>query len=884
MKKNYYLSALLLMTFLVSSVQLLKAQTEQVIYTTGFESSEGFVAGTSYNNTTVKFQGPATQQWGVIMGTTTTTGKISDVQSLQMRSYSGNQTAGALYTDFDLAKVTKVTFKAQAYNAESPALNAYYSTDGGVSWSAATQIAVTTTAAEYTYTVSTTGEFPVVRIKLEHPTVNVAGRLTIDDVAVYGMKSATPEVSIPVISATGVSKDTDVFFKTAELAIATSTEGAVLYYTTDGSEPTTSSAVYSAPFVITATTTVKAMGVLDGYTNSSVVTKIITITEPATATVPYTETFNNTLGDWYKFEVAGAKPWTPSVNGATANGYGGGDVESWLISPQFTVPEQGLQFSFNYASKYIGGPLLIKVSTDYKGFDSPATATWTTVATINAPEVQDNDYTVKFSGNINYTETGTLYYALVYDMDAGYSDWRITNAQVSLMPSQPTLSITEVSFGEFAAETGASESKTVTVNGLNLTSDIQVAISGTDAAYFSVNHEVISPVEGTVSDVALTVTYSPMAAGNHLAEITLSSAGAESEVRQLSGVAVWAPIAAPVATAATDITSESFVANWEIVAGATGYTLDVYTKSQANSPATDLFFSEYIEGASNNKAIEIYNGTGAAVDLSAYSVKTFTNGKTDSPYLLALEGTLENNDVYVIYNSSSVEAIAAVGDITSNVTYFNGDDAVSLYKGDALVDVIGSIGHDPGTAWTADGGYSTVDKVLRRKSSVSAGISENPVTGFPTLATEWEVFAIDDFSGLGSHSFDGFSINHTPVTGSPFTVTGANNQTIEGLAASTEYFYTVKAFNENVSSVASTEIGVKTLLVSGVDALRSILVYAYDGIIHIEAAAGEQLEVFDAVGQKLISVTAVEGANKIRTNTTGVVIVKTGNILTKVIL
>jgi predicted extracellular nuclease len=38
----------------------------------------------------------------------------------------------------------------------------------------------------------------------------------------------------------------------------------------------------------------------------------------------------------------------------------------------------------------------------------------------------------------------------------------------------------------------------------------------------------------------------------------------------------------------------------------------------------DLFFSEYIEGSSNNKALEIYNGTGAAIDLAAagYVVQT----------------------------------------------------------------------------------------------------------------------------------------------------------------------------------------------------------------------------------------------------------------------
>ncbi len=47
-----------------------------------------------------------------------------------------------------------------------------------------------------------------------------------------------------------------------------------------------------------------------------------------------------------------------------------------------------------------------------------------------------------------------------------------------------------------------------------------------------------------------------------------------------------------------------------------------------DAAATDLFFSEYVEGSSNNKALEIYNGTGAPVDLGAadYSVQMFFNG------------------------------------------------------------------------------------------------------------------------------------------------------------------------------------------------------------------------------------------------------------------
>ena len=43
--------------------------------------------------------------------------------------------------------------------------------------------------------------------------------------------------------------------------------------------------------------------------------------------------------------------------------------------------------------------------------------------------------------------------------------------------------------------------------------------------------------------------------------------------------------------------------------------LSVFAGS-ALAATSDLLFSEYIEGSSFNKALEIYNGTGASVDLS----------------------------------------------------------------------------------------------------------------------------------------------------------------------------------------------------------------------------------------------------------------------------
>ena len=73
----------------------------------------------------------------------------------------------------------------------------------------------------------------------------------------------------------------------------------------------------------------------------------------------------------------------------------------------------------------------------------------------------------------------------------------------------------------------------------------------------------------------------------------------------------------------------------------------------ARAAASSLFFSEYIEGSSNNKALEIYNGTGADVSLSGYSVAQYFNGSATAGLTIPLSGTLAAGDVYVIAHSSA---------------------------------------------------------------------------------------------------------------------------------------------------------------------------------------------------------------------------------------
>ncbi|MFA6721471.1 MAG: lamin tail domain-containing protein, partial [Candidatus Cloacimonadaceae bacterium] len=174
--------------------------------------------------------------------------------------------------------------------------------------------------------------------------------------------------------------------------------------------------------------------------------------------------------------------------------------------------------------------------------------------------------------------------------------------------------------------------------------------------------------------------------------------------------------------------------------------------------AADLFISEYVEGSSNNKALEIFNGTGASVDLSQYTMKLASNGSPtwSATNSVTLSGTLANNDVFVIANAGAGPDIQAVADMTHTVTYYNGNDCLGLFHGDTLIDIIGVLGTDPGTAWPVAGtDGATLNHTLIRKPDVSQG-NTDWIAGAGTNMdnSEWIVHPQDYIVDLGAHTFD----------------------------------------------------------------------------------------------------------------------------------
>jgi len=164
-----------------------------------------------------------------------------------------------------------------------------------------------------------------------------------------------------------------------------------------------------------------------------------------------------------------------------------------------------------------------------------------------------------------------------------------------------------------------------------------------------------------------------------------------------------------------------------------------------------FIISEYAEGSSNNKAIELYNGSDAAIDLASYRVAMYFNGSVSPGLSITnLTGLLAPGSTYVIAHSSSAAELKDKAQLTNGAGWFNGDDAIVLAHDDGtVIDSLGQVGFDPGSQW-GSGLVSTADNTLRRKAGITSG-DTNPGDVFDP-SVEWDGFANDTWDGFGYHN------------------------------------------------------------------------------------------------------------------------------------
>ncbi|MDP5171799.1 MAG: lamin tail domain-containing protein [Bacteroidia bacterium] len=178
-----------------------------------------------------------------------------------------------------------------------------------------------------------------------------------------------------------------------------------------------------------------------------------------------------------------------------------------------------------------------------------------------------------------------------------------------------------------------------------------------------------------------------------------------------------------------------------------------------------VFISEYIEGAGLDKCIEIYNGSGAPIDLAAdgYEIRIYTNGSPTVSTTIPLTGTVAAGATFVVCNPGAAGGLLASAQQQSGLN-FNGDDAVGLFSTTGALDVIGQIGFDPGTEWNTSCPSGTADGRLRRNTALPCPSFDGQSAFDPSQ--EWICDAVlnDSDNQLGTHTVAGCALSNLSLT------------------------------------------------------------------------------------------------------------------------
>jgi len=252
---------------------------------------------------------------------------------------------------------------------------------------------------------------------------------------------------------------------------------------------------------------------------------------------------------------------------------------------------------------------------------------------------------------------------------------------------------------------------------------------------------------------------------------------------------------------------------------------------------SELFISEYIEGSGNDKALELYNPTSSPINLSGYSIERFSNGESTSAGtagsnvggVLNLSGTIAAYSTFVIANGQTTGLVGSSSPMCSPVlqalanqldgaypapTYMNGNDAIALFNGATMIDLMGRIGDAAmasSSAWSdafpydgSAGTWWTKDQTLTRKASVLQGISVNPD---PFIVTaEWDSLPKDTWTGLGSHTCNcTLGLNNLGSTIS-FAIYPNPNSTGILIVSASEEIAIIEVINMVGQIVLSTEV------------------------------------------------------------------------------
>ena len=259
----------------------------------------------------------------------------------------------------------------------------------------------------------------------------------------------TPTVATPTFNPAA-----GTYTEAQSVTITCTTDGATIYYTTDGEAPTTESDVYSTALNISETTTVKAMAVKESMNNSAVATAVYTIEAPAVEqTFSKISGHNPVVGQTYLIVDLNSNKALTSANGTSSAPTA---VSVTIENNQITTSESALQWTFEAEE---GGYVIHPVGDNAKWLYSTNSNDGVRVGT-NNNKVWELDITDEANYH-GFKNVATSRYIGVYNNQ----DWRtytsihnnIKETQIALFvlgeaPNDPVITASNVSIDYDATE------------------------------------------------------------------------------------------------------------------------------------------------------------------------------------------------------------------------------------------------------------------------------------------------------------------------------------------------------------------------------------------------------------------------------------------------
>ena len=365
-------------------------------------------------------------------------------------------------------------------------------------------------------------------------------------------------------------------------------------------------------------------------------------------------------------------------------------------------------------------------------------------ATFSVNVDKANGFTVEQGTSAAITATaqnGTETYNYTWGTTMAVGDYTAVGNVFTILDTAP--------IGDYSAEVVATDSSDPVQS---VTNSLNFSVVAPPTKY------AMSIVTNNVGEGTVTTTPATEAAAGAVVTVNASPVG---------GYAVQSIVVVDAGMNPVTVTGNSFT----MPAAAVTVTVTF----QEASASGELIISQYYEGASNNKWIEIYNPGAVAIDLAAggYRIGLWANANREAwktgtapSSSTALSNSVPAGGTYLIKNSSAALPAYAVADITSGAMTFTGDDSVVLYTGStySYANVVDAFGMT---------GTNAMDKSFVRKIAVTTGVN----TDFN--AADWDEFTNAQVDGAAESTNERLGYHSTGAAVFSVSLNRSNGFTVE---------------------------------------------------------------------------------------------------------